>query len=219
MYQAVIFDLDGTLLNTLPSLVHSGNTVLKKLGYPTHEQDDYRQMVGSGISNLVWEMLPKDFRDHQHSTALKQYRETYKSNLYFDLAPYPGIPELVEILKENKIKLAVLSNKSQSYSRELVTSFFPGKFDLVIGAGADYPLKPDPASAQAIADFFGLDNSKILFVGDSNVDMMTAKNANMSACAVTWGFRSRDELVKAGSDYVVETAEEISQLVFNDILK
>lgn len=218
MYKAIIFDLDGTLLDTLPSLVHSCNTVLRSLGHPTHEQDAYRQMVGSGISNLVRQMLPEDFRDSQHAQALKQYRDTYKRNLYYKLSPYPGIPELVNELGKKGIQLAVLSNKEQSFSQQLITNIFPESFDFIIGAGTDYPLKPDPASANVLAESFRLDKSEILFVGDSKVDMMTAKNAKMTACAVAWGFRSRDELLEAGADHIVETAEEILQLVFNDIL-
>ncbi|MDD2427356.1 MAG: HAD family hydrolase [Eubacteriales bacterium] len=213
MFKAVIFDLDGTLLDTLPSLAHSCNTVLMDLGHPTHEQDAYRQMVGRGISHLVWQMLPEAVREAQHSEALEQYHDTYDQNLYYELTPYPGIPELLQNLAARNIKLAVLSNKAQTYSEELVENIFPGIFDCVVGAGAKYPLKPDPASATAIAEYFRLENSEILFVGDSNVDMMTAKNAEMTACGVAWGFRSREELLEAGADYIIEQAEEILDLV------
>ncbi len=213
MYKAVIFDLDGTLLDTLPSLAYACNTVLEALGHPTHDQDAYRLMVGKGISNLVWQMLPDAYRETQHAKALEQYHKTYDQNLYYKLAPYPGIPELLVSLQKQDIKLAVLSNKVQEYSEELVLSFFPGIFDCILGAGEDYPLKPDPASAMAIAESLGLDDNDILFVGDSNVDMLTARNAGITACGVSWGFRSREELMAAGADYIVEKAEEILDLL------
>jgi phosphoglycolate phosphatase len=213
MYKAVIFDLDGTLLDTLPSLAYACNSVLESLGHPQHELDDYRLMVGKGIPNLVWQMLPEACRETQHAEALKQYYISYEQNLFYELAPYPAIPDLLTSLHERGIKLAVLSNKVQEYSEQLIRSFFPGIFDCILGDSKDYPLKPDPASATAIAASLGLDNSEILFVGDSNVDMMTAKNAGMTACGVSWGFRSREELQAAGADHIVEKAEDILELL------
>ena len=213
MYKAVIFDLDGTLLNTLPSLAYACNSVLESMGHPTHEEDAYRLMVGKGISNLVWQMLPEACRETQHAKALEQYHTSYEQNLFYELAPYPAIPELLASLHKRGIKLAVLSNKVQEYSEQLIRSFFPGIFDYILGASQDYPLKPDPASATAIAEFLELDNSDILFIGDSNVDMITAKNAGMTACGVSWGFRSREELLAAGADHIVEKAEDILDLL------
>lgn len=216
MYKAVIFDLDGTLLNTLPSLAHSCNTVLESLGHPTHAQDNYRLMVGRGISNLVLQMLPEDVRERQHAAALEQYYDTYERNLYYQLDPYPGILELLNDLKSRGIKLAVLSNKGQDYTEEIVANILPDTFDHVLGASEKYPLKPDPASANAIADLLQLEKNTILFVGDSNVDMMTAKNAEMTACGVAWGFRTREELLKSGADFIAEKAEDILEIVLND---
>ena len=215
MKHLVIFDLDGTLLNTIADLAQSTNYALKELGYPTHEEDAYRFMVGNGINKLFERALPKGEKTEANVLRVRQ-----KFVPYYDLhnadksLPYPGIPELLADLQTQGIQLAVASNKYQAAAEKLIAHYFPSiHFVAVFGQREGIPTKPDPAVVHEILKIADMTSTDTLYVGDSGVDMQTAINAGVTSCGVTWGFRPRTELEAFHPDYIVERAEEIARIV------
>lgn len=215
MKQLVIFDLDGTLLNTIADLAQSTNYALEELGYPTHEEDAYRFMVGNGINKLFERALPEG-----EKTEVNVLRVRQKFVPYYDLhnadksIPYPGVPKLLASLQERDIQLAVASNKYQSAAEKLITHYFPAiHFVAVFGQREGVLPKPDPTVVYDILKKAGVAHDHTLYVGDSGVDMETAINAGVTSCGVTWGFRPRTELEAFHPDYIVERAEEIVEIV------
>lgn len=215
MKQLVIFDLDGTLLNTIADLAQSTNYALEELGYPTHEEDAYRFMVGNGINKLFERALPEG-----EKTEVNVLRVRQKFVPYYDLhnadksIPYPGIPKLLASLQERGIQLAVASNKYQSAAEKLITHYFPAiHFVAVFGQREGVLSKPDPTVVYDILKKAGVAHDHTLYVGDSGVDMETAINAGVTSCGVTWGFRPRTELEAFHPDYIVERAEDIVEIV------
>ena len=215
MKHLVIFDLDGTLLNTIADLAQSTNYALKELGYPTHEEDAYRFMVGNGINKLFERALPEGEKTEANVLRVRQ-----KFVPYYDLhnadksLPYPGIPELLADLQTQGIQLAVASNKYQAAAEKLIAHYFPSiHFVAVFGQREGIPTKPDPAVVHEILKIAAMASTDTLYVGDSGVDMQTAINAGVTSCGVTWGFRPRAELEAFHPDYIVERAEEIARIV------
>ena len=215
MKHLVIFDLDGTLLNTIADLAQSTNYALKELGYPTHEEDAYRFMVGNGINKLFERALPEGEKTEANVLRVRQ-----KFVPYYDLhnadksLPYPGIPELLTDLQTQGIQLAVASNKYQAAAEKLIAHYFPSiHFVAVFGQREGIPTKPDPAVVHEILKIADMTSTDTLYVGDSGVDMQTAINAGVTSCGVTWGFRPRSELEAFHPDYIVERAEEIARIV------
>lgn len=215
MKQLVIFDLDGTLLNTIADLAQSTNYALEELGYPTHAEDAYRFMVGNGINKLFERALPEG-----EKTEVNVLRVRQKFVPYYDLhnadksIPYPGIPKLLASLQERGIQLAVASNKYQSAAEKLITHYFPAiHFVAVFGQREGVLSKPDPTVVYDILKKAGVAHDHTLYVGDSGVDMETAINAGVTSCGVTWGFRPRTELEAFHPDYIVERAEDIVEIV------
>lgn len=215
MFDAVIFDLDGTLLDTLKDLAAACNHTLAAMGLPTHPVQDYKQMVGSGISSLISRMLPQEARSENTAALAGQLFSRYYSRHMVDFtAPYPGIPNLLQRLAEHGVPMAVASNKAHQYVVPIVQRFFPGVFAAVQGQKEDVPKKPDPAIVHnLLAEMRLAGGPRVLYVGDSDVDMYTAKNAGLPACGVLWGFRGREELVAAGADYLAENAEELYNII------
>ena len=210
MYQALIFDLDGTLLNTLPDIQESLNEVLTQEGLPTHGENDIRFFVGNGLEQLVVRALPAGLRRPPHVKAvLQKFIALYKTRQCSKTRPYNGIQELLAQLRSEKFPLAVLSNKDHVNTLEVVEYFFPGIFQIILGFRDNVPPKPHPAGALEIAEKFKLPPKKILYVGDSNVDMETAQAAQMDAVGVTWGFRPQEELSRAGASYLAKNPSEI----------
>lgn len=196
----IIFDLDGTLLDTLDDIAFSMNAALERFGAPSLAADDYRRHVGQGLDELARRVLPEGVRDEatvrQCVTAM---REVYATRWAHATRPYAGIVAMLETLSARNVPLAVHSNKAHDFTVQTVTHFFgAGTFRAVLGGGK-LPLKPDPAGALYLADALCLQPADLLFVGDSNVDMQTAVNAGMHPVGVTWGFRSRQELLDAGA--------------------
>ncbi len=212
-YKAVIFDLDGTLLNTLDDLADSCNHILALKGLPTYPVSRYPAFVGNGAAILMKRIHPEGTSQDELDDSLRKFTEYYNSHKDIKTIPYPGIPELLQKLRAEGINLCVLSNKPHEISREIIREYFGGDlFDVVMGKSPDYPVKPDPTSCQMILSGLGLDKSEVLYVGDSNVDMQTAKNAGLTKCGVCWGFRSEDELRAEGADYLAHSAEDISRI-------
>lgn len=212
-FLAAIFDLDGTLLYTLEDLADSLNETLREEGLPTHEPDKYRLMVGNGLEMLVTRALPRGLRIPAHvRPILKKFVEKYRANQIFKTRPYPGIEEALAGLSSAGLRLAVLSNKAHPNTVAIAEHFFPGRFEMVLGLRPEAPAKPDPAGALEIARVFGLAPGRILYLGDSGVDMKTAVAAGMYPVGVTWGYRSEEELKAAGALRIINRTEEILQI-------
>ena len=210
MIRTVIFDLDGTLLNTIADLAAAGNWVCKENGWPTYSVEAFQQMVGHGIPNLVKRFSPADCQSpEQQARALQQFSAYYGAHNLDFTRPYNGIPELLGALRKKGIQLAVYSNKADEFSQKIVQHFFPGVFQLVRGKLPDVPVKPDPTGTRQVLDALGADPAATCFVGDSNVDIQTGHNAGLRACGVTWGFRSKESLQAAGADALADTPEEL----------
>ena len=215
MKKLVIFDLDGTLLNTIYDLAQSTNFALAENGFPTHEVAEYNYFVGNGINKLFERALPEGERTEANIARIRE-----KFLIHYDLhnadksRPYEGIPELLESLDKRGILLAVASNKYQAATQKLVAHFFPQiHFAAIFGQREGIPTKPNP---QIVEDILGITNigiNETLYVGDSGVDMQTALNSKVEACGVTWGFRPIEELEQFHPAHIVHTPEEILKLI------
>jgi len=214
-FKAVIFDLDGTLLNSLEDIADSANSVLSNHDLPTHKADDYKIFVGSGISELMTRALPEKERDPDTvDDYVKEYREEYARNWNARTKPYAGIAAMLDELVSRKIKLAVLSNKLHAFTKQCVNELLPRwKFNIVMGLQNDIPPKPDPTSALQIAKQLNIDPPHILYVGDSDIDMKTAVAACMHPVGVLWGFRTKEELQKNGAKTLIERPQELLELM------
>ena len=213
MIKLAIFDLDGTLLNTIGDLSASCDAVLWQNGLPQHTTDEYRQMVGRGIRRLVEAAIPEHLRLPEYVEKVRQdFMAYYVEHIDIHTRPYDGIPALVAALTERGVKVAVASNKFQSGTEQLVRTFFPDvEFVAVLGQRDGVPLKPDPQIDLEIIAVAGVEPSETMHIGDSGVDMQTACAAGVKAVGVTWGFRSREELAEGGADVIVDTPEQILQ--------
>lgn len=213
MYTHVIFDLDGTLLDTIDDLADAGNHVCQSHGWPTHTVDQFKYMVGSGIPNLVSRFTPGGLGEEELAQALAEFSAYYSEHKEDKTAPYPGVPTLLDALKGAGVRLAVLSNKAHVLAGPVVEHYFPGVFDYVQGALPDAPLKPDPTLLHALMDQIGAQPETTLFVGDSGVDVLTGKNGGLTVCGVLWGFRERDELKDAGADWIIHSPDQLAAIV------
>jgi len=212
MYQTIIFDLDGTILDTLEDLANAGNWVCREHEWPEHTTEQYRLMIGHGIPNLVARFSPEEYRSPlMLVNTLAQFSSYYGAHDMEKTAPYPGIPELLGRLKAAGLQLAVYSNKSDCLARRIVAHYYPGVFDLVRGKVDGIPVKPDPAGARAVMEILGARPETSLFVGDSGVDIQTGHNAGAKTCGVTWGYRGRESLAEA--DFLADAAEELEAVV------
>jgi phosphoglycolate phosphatase len=212
-YHAVLFDLDGTLANTLDDLADAMNWVLTELHLPTHPVDRYRHKVGDGVSMLVRRSLPAD-RGDLLDTAAAMMRRRYSEHLFDKTGLYDGIAELLDALAAKRIKLAVLSNKPHPATVEVVSRLLARwAFDAVRGVMENGPLKPDPAGALAIAEQLQIPPARWLYVGDTNVDIRTARSAGMFAVGALWGFRDAAELSAAGADALIGRPMELLELL------
>jgi phosphoglycolate phosphatase len=218
MSAGVLFDLDGTLVDSLADIGHALNDVLAAAGHPTHALAAYRGFVGEGAEVLVRRALPPALAgdDAAVRATLDGYKQRYAARLLETTRPYPGVLEVVAALRARGVALGVLSNKPDEPTRRLCAALFPaGTFAAVQGQLAGVPRKPDPSAALALADRLGVAPRDVAFVGDTGVDMATARRAGMRAVGVAWGFRP-DELRAAGADAVVDTParllEQLEQL-------
>ena len=204
----IIFDLDGTLLNTIDDLGYACNYALEQTGYPTHRIEDYPRMVGNGINNLIRRALPEAERTEENILRVRAHFVPYYNVHNCDYTrPYKGISEALKALKAQGHQLAVASNKYQAATEKIVEHFFPGVFDVILGEREGIERKPDP---QIVYDIVGrLRQTETLYIGDSLVDRDTAKNANVPFVACSWGFVRREALVEAGVTRIVDSPEEI----------
>jgi len=214
--KAVIFDLDGTLLNTLADLADASNWALAEMGLPTHPEEAYRHFVGDGAAMLCLRMLPGDRRDE---ASLKQARalfdRRYQAHMFDRTVPYEGIPALLDTLSspEKGLSLGVVSNKPDVFVQAIAARYFPGRFAAV--SGQQGAAKPDPAGVLRCLDAFGVLPKEALYVGDGAVDIQTAKNAGTHSCGAVWGFRGERELRESGAEALAYTPKDVAELVLS----
>ena len=215
MKKLVIFDLDGTLINTIADLAQSTNHALRVLGYPTHEEDSYRFRVGNGINKLFERSLPEGEKTEENVLRVRREFIPYYNEHNTDLSrPYAGMENLLRLLVAKGIGVAVASNKYQEATTKIIGHFFPYiPFVAVFGQREGVPIKPDPAVVKEIMETAGVQPSEVLYVGDSGVDMQTGANAGVETCGVTWGFRPRSELETFAPQHIVDEADEILPLI------
>ena len=217
MKQLIIFDLDGTLLNTIADLGGSTNYALQQLSYPTHPIDAYRFFVGNGINKLFERALPEGEKNEANITRVREQFIPYYNDHNADATrPYPGIPELLEELQRRKLMIGVASNKYQFATAKLIAHFFPLiHFTAVFGQRDGVGRKPDPTIVHDIQAIARADNAKTFYAGDSGIDMQTAINAGVTSCGVTWGFRPRTEIASFHPDFIVDRPEEMLEHILS----
>lgn len=213
-YRASIFDLDGTLVDSLEDIADATNAVLQRLGLPTHPVDAYRAFVGEGVEVLVRRAAPEATRtDEDLARLAAKVRAEYAAHYADKTRPYPGVPEALQELGRRGLRLAVLSNKPHDGTLRVVEALLGQiAFEAVLGARDGVPKKPDPSGALEIASQLGLPPTQFLYVGDTNIDMATARAAGMHAVGVTWGFRTAGELWEAGAHAVIGRPEELVEI-------
>jgi len=214
-YSAVLFDLDGTLLDTIDDLADSMNAVLERLGFPAHPVDSYKTLVGDGLLPFVRRALPEGRRDEGSvASSAEAMREEYSRRWAEKTRPYPGVPEMLDAVAERGVGMAVLSNKPDDFTRKCVAKLLAKwSFGVVRGVRADGCKKPDPAGAIETARELGVAPGEILYLGDTNTDMWTAVAAGMFPVGALWGFRSREELVSSGAEVLVAEPAEVLALL------
>ena len=212
--KAVLFDLDGTLMNTLDDLADAVNFALDFFGFETHSIEKYRYFVGNGIPNLIMRATPENHRDETTLAAVKKkFYEYYNLHSMKKTRPYSGIPETLAALKKAGIKTAVVTNKDDAAAKIIINGFFPNSFDFVFGTSEDIPKKPDPTIVRIATEKLGVTADECVFVGDSCVDMETAGNSGIYSVGVTWGFRPKTELIEYGASVIVNTPDEIISVI------
>lgn len=213
MINTVIFDLDGTLLNTIDDICDSINETLIDYGYPTRTLEEVKSFVGNGALNLVTKSLPTMVEERTIDTFLKKYQDNYMKHLQNKTKPYDGILSLLEVLRDKGYKLAVVSNKSDAGVKALCKDYFNPYINTAIGESTHTPKKPAKEGVmQALKE---LDSSRenSIYVGDSEVDILTAKNASLPCVGVTWGFRAKEVLEQYGATYIIDEPSELIKIL------
>ncbi|UJS16454.1 MAG: HAD family hydrolase [Candidatus Jettenia sp.] len=214
-FKAVLFDLDGTLLDTLEDLSNATNHVLARNGFPTHTLDIYRYFVGDGAAMLMNRALPEDKRnDDIIRVCVQAFREEYGRNWNRKTKPYDGVAEMLDALTAHGLKMAILSNKPDDFTKLCVAEFLQDwAFDIVLGQRNSFPLKPNPASAREIAKCLNVHPSEFIYLGDTAIDMKTAVAAGMFPVGALWGFRTEKELLENGAQMLIKKPQEILDLL------
>ena len=215
MTKLVLFDLDGTLLNTLDDLAHASNFALRRHGLPEHPAEAYKQFVGNGIIKLVERMAPEERRgDTALLDLLKKDFDAYYAEHSLDCTrPYEGVTELLRSLNGRGIACMVLSNKPDAFTKSLCERYFGSLIRAAVGHRQGYPHKPDKALVEEMLRLAGFQRQNSIYAGDSGVDMQTAKNAGLFAVGVLWGFRGRDELEENGADALISVPRELLKII------
>lgn len=214
MIKAVLFDLDGTLVNSLYDLANAMNFCLENEGFETHSVEKYRYFIGNGIPKLIERALPEEKRTPEKIESVKEkFFSRYSEHCCDDTRSYEGIAELLLNLKVKGIKTAVITNKAQSMTDIIIEKLFQNEFMYVLGKRDEFPLKPDPASTRFVMKELCAESEECLFVGDSGVDMRTAKNAEIRSVGVLWGFREKEELIQNGADYIIDKPLKLLEII------
>lgn len=215
MKKLIIFDLDGTILNTLPTIAYYGNLALRENGFDTIEEELYKSFLGYGRAVLIHRMLKYNGIDNNenYENVGRVYDDAYIKDAEYLAEPYEGICDMLDELKDMGIAVAVLSNKPHDVTVPTIEGFFPGVFCRVWGKKDEYPAKPNPEAALEICREIGVSPEDTVFIGDTEVDIQTGKNAGFCTIGVTWGFREREEIEKIGANYIVCTPSEIPGII------
>lgn len=213
-FKAVIFDLDGTLLNTLNDIVGSLNKVLRDFKFNTHSYDDYKYYVGNGAKILIDRVVPKDTSETLKEDILKRYLSTYEEHQYDKTCVYEGIEDLLFKLNKLEISISVLSNKPHNATVSVISHYFRMiEFQCVFGQRPGIPIKPDKTSAIEISKIIGISPSEIIYLGDSDVDMKTAVSSGMFPVGALWGFRTKLELLENGAKKVIDHPLDLLEII------
>lgn len=215
MIDTVIFDLDGTLIDTLDDLMDSVNFALANQGYPLRSKDEIRRFVGNGIKLLVERAVPDNTPQEKFDVCFSDFCEYYKEHMEDKTHPYEGILDMLSLLKKEKIKTAIVTNKADFAAQTLCREIFGDKIDLIVGSVDSRPNKPAPDGIYYALGELKSKGENAVFVGDSDVDIQTAINARLSSIGVTWGFRDRDVIENAGAKYIVSSAKELGDLIIS----
>ncbi|MGN0546986.1 MAG: HAD family hydrolase [Acutalibacteraceae bacterium] len=211
--EAVVFDLDGTLTDTLTDLKNSVNYALGEMNFPERSLDEVRRFVGNGVRRLIYLSVPENTPDEISEQCLSVFKEHYKSHSLVETKPYDGIVPMLEALKNKGIKTAVVTNKMQEAAADIVKKFFGGLIDEAIGQVDGIAQKPQPDGVYAALKKLGVPKEKAVYVGDSDVDCKTAHNAGIPCIGVSWGFRGREVLAENGADYIIDRPSELLELL------
>lgn len=212
--KAVLFDLDGTINNTVNDIAASGNYALAKHGFPTHPADSFKLFAGSGTYIMLQRAMPEEHKnDGSVELIIDDYMAHYSVHSMDTTAPYDGIRELIDEIKARGYKMAVVTNKPDAVAKQLIEDMFPGKFDAVIGQLDGMPVKPDPAMPLLAMKELGVTADECVFVGDSGVDIETGKNSGAYPIGVLWGFRGREELLECGAKELIEKPSELLDIL------
>ncbi|NME35454.1 MULTISPECIES: HAD family hydrolase [Fusobacterium] len=209
----ILFDLDGTLMNTLEDLTDSTNHILTINNFPTRTIEEIRTFVGNGIRKLIERAVPENTSE---SIIEKCYQEMiiyYKEHSLIKTSPYSGVKELIKSLHSKGIKIGIITNKAQNSADVIVDKFFKNSIDLVIGDNNKFPLKPNPDSINEVIKYFNVSKNETIYIGDSEVDLLTGKNADVKTIAVLWGFRDKEFLIKKGGKIFAKTSKELEKLL------
>lgn len=219
MLPLLIFDLDGTLVNSIDDLADAVNNSLGIMGQPIHDVEKYNYFVGDGVWELCQRALPTDYATKDNIATLhKLFNEYYEKNYMVNTRAYEGIKLLLNTLKDAKIKLAVASNKTHEFTVKIIKDIFGSDlFDVVLGSKDNVAKKPSPEILNIIINKIGINKEKTFMVGDTNIDILTAKNAGISSIGCLWGFRTREELEKAGADYIATDPMEILEIIKKEL--
>ncbi|MCI5795572.1 MAG: HAD-IIIA family hydrolase [Ruminococcus sp.] len=215
MKNSVIFDLDGTLLNSLDDLADSTNYTLRTEGYPERTRDEVRRFVGNGIYKLIERAVPMGTDKAEIDKCFDIFCRNYKKNMANKTKPYPGITDMLKTLYENGFKLAIVTNKADFAAQELCGEMFGDYVKTVVGSVKERRNKPFPDNVLFAMEKMGSEKSETVYVGDSEVDVETARNSGLSMIAVLWGYRDREVLEKAGAEKTAKDAEELKKMLLN----
>ena len=208
-YKLAIFDLDGTVLDTLQDLANAVNRALEMHGYPQHTVEDVRVFVGNGVAKLIRRAVPAGTSDAECENVLADFKASYRAHINDCTKPYAGIPEMLRALKDAGVKVGINSNKFDAALQSLCHIHFEGLYDYAVGESEITPKKPDPTAARRIMDAMQVSPEETIYIGDSDVDIDTARNSGMPCISVLWGFRDRDFLIEHGATTFVNTPEDI----------
>lgn len=213
--EAIVFDLDGTLLNTVEDIMDSTNEALTYFGFPKHSLNDYYYFIGDGIEELVRRALPEEKRDEETvKKCLERVVKEYHKRWHNKTKPYDGITEMLDYFQKKEMKMAILSNKPQDFTEVTTNYFFKEiKFEAVIGAQKGLLKKPDPLGLIKILEIFGVEKDKVVYLGDTKTDIITAKRGEVIPIGAEWGFRGRDELFKAGAKFIAKTPKDFIKII------
>jgi len=214
-FKGIIFDLDGTLVNTLEDISDSMNRILLKNGFPTHDYESYKYFIGKGTKNLVIESLPLHNReDKVVNRCINHMMGDYRNQCLEKSHLYKGISELLNELSMHNMKLNILSNKADELTQKIVkTLLYNWSFEIILGARSDFPRKPDPRGALFISKTLGIDPQNLLYLGDTGIDMNTATAAGMFAVGVLWGFRTKEELIANGAKRLIKHPLDLMEML------